>query len=62
MRCIVGVSLLGRATMKFWPYPHVPWASAGVYRLELPPGSIYVIEGPARWRWQHGTAATAETR
>jgi len=59
---IVGVSLLGTATMKFRPYPHVVGQRSQVMQLELPPCSLYVIEGDARWHWQHSVAATREQR
>jgi alkylated DNA repair dioxygenase AlkB len=59
---IVGVSLLGTATMKFRPYPHIVGQRAQVLQLELPPRSLYVIEGGARWHWQHSVAATREQR
>jgi alkylated DNA repair dioxygenase AlkB len=58
---IVGLSLGGQARMKFRPYPP-PGGRAGVLDLVLPPRSIYVLEGPARWQWQHGVAATTELR
>jgi alkylated DNA repair dioxygenase AlkB len=59
---IVGVSLLGTATMKFRPYPHTVGQRTKVLQLELPPRSLYVIEGDARWHWQHSVAATHEQR
>ena len=31
-------------------------------QLNLTPCSLYVIEGEARWRWQHSIAATREQR
>ena len=59
---IVGVSLLGTAQMKFRAYPPVPGRSKGVLQLELVPRSAYVLEGPARWNWQHSIVATRELR
>ena len=59
---IVGLSLLGSATMRFRPYPHVPGRSAKAFELELPPRSAYVLEGDARWNWQHSIVATRELR
>ena len=59
---IVGVSLLGTATMKFRPYPHRTGERVRTWQLQLPPRSIYVIEGDARWNWQHSIAATRELR
>jgi len=59
---IVGVSLLGTATMKFRRYPHRVGARSNALQLELTPRSLYVIEGDARWNWQHSVMATRELR
>jgi alkylated DNA repair dioxygenase AlkB len=50
---IVGVSLLGEGQMRFRPYPPESGRAADVRSLLLPPRSAYVLEGPARWQWQH---------
>jgi alkylated DNA repair dioxygenase AlkB len=59
---IVGLSLLGEATMRFWPYPHVPGRASKAFELQLPPRSAYVLEGDARWGWQHSIVATKALR
>ncbi len=59
---IVGVSLLGTARMRFRPYPHPPGRSSKSTTLELPPRSVYVLEGAVRWQWQHCIAETTELR
>ena len=59
---VVGVSLLGTATMKFRPFPHRAGTGSRALQLNLTPCSLYVIEGEARWRWQHSIAATREQR
>ena len=59
---IVGLSLLGDATMRFRRYPHRPGERSAALRLALPPRSLYVIEGDARWRWQHSVSPTTELR
>lgn len=33
-----------------------------VHGLELEPGSAYVLDGPARWSWQHSITATPGRR
>lgn len=56
---VAGVSLGGWARMRLRPYPpskHKPIV------LELAPRSAYQMNGPARWRWQHGIPATRELR
>ena len=58
---IVGVSLRGHARLKLRPYPP-PGGRAGVIELALPPRSLYVLEGAARWAWQHTVAPTPELR
>ena len=59
---IVGLSLLGTATMKFRPFPHRTGTGTRALQLDLTPCSLYVIEGDACWRWQHSVAATPEQR
>ena len=59
---VVGVSLLDEAVLRLRPYPHEPGRRAGVLKLTLPPRSIYLLRGPARWEWQHGIAPTASLR
>jgi alkylated DNA repair dioxygenase AlkB len=59
---IVGVSLVGTATMKFRAYPHEPGSRSRALQLELPPRSLYVVEGDARWNWQHSVAPTRQLR
>ncbi|AVS92469.1 2OG-Fe(II) oxygenase [Paracidovorax avenae] len=58
---IVGVSLGGRATLKFRPYPDEP-VTRRVVQLEVAPRSIYKMADEARWDWQHSVAPTAELR
>lgn len=67
---IVGVSLTGGCVMSFERAP----AEAEEERTEgggeegrgdrhdiyLPPRSVYVMSGPARWEWAHGIAYRAE--
>lgn len=59
---IVGVSLLGEGEMRLRPYPPSPGRSSGTRSLLLPPRSVYVLEGPARWRWQHSIVPTKVLR
>jgi alkylated DNA repair dioxygenase AlkB len=56
-----GVSLHGRARMRFRPYPHRKGERIG-FKLDLEPRSAYVLRGPARWNWQHSVSATQELR
>jgi alkylated DNA repair dioxygenase AlkB len=59
---IVGISLLGEAVMRFRPYPPVAPKKADVLRITVPPRSVYLLRGPARWSWQHGVAPTKQLR
>lgn len=59
---VVGVSLGGEATMRCRPYPPVQPKRADVVRLTLEPRSIYLLQGVARWRWQHSVAPTKSLR
>lgn len=58
---VFGVSLKGRGTMRFRPLD----ASAErreVVVLELEPRSLYVMQGPIRWLWQHSMPPAGELR
>lgn len=59
---IVGISLLGDAVMRFRTYPPDAPKKSGVLRLALPPRSIYLLRGTARWGWQHSVAPTKQLR
>jgi alkylated DNA repair dioxygenase AlkB len=59
---IVGVSLLGEGEMRVRPYPPASARAAEVRSLVLPPRSAYVLEGPARWQWQHSIVPTKVLR
>lgn len=58
---IVGVSLGGRATLKFRLYPDEP-VTRKVVPLEVEPRSIYKIASEARRDWQHCVVPTTELR
>jgi alkylated DNA repair dioxygenase AlkB len=58
---VLGVSLAGRARMRFRPYPHHK-GSRTLFAIDLEPRSIYLMRGPVRWRWQHAISATHELR
>jgi len=59
---IVGVSLGSAATLRFRPYPYAPGMLNRVVRLHAEPRSIYRMEGPARWDWQHCVDPTTAAR
>jgi alkylated DNA repair dioxygenase AlkB len=59
---IVGVSLLGHGEMRFRPWPPTAGRPADLRSLQLPPCSAYVLEGPARWQWQHSIVPTRALR
>lgn len=63
----VGISLQGRARLRFRPYrraatPGVKRSRVDIVSVELDPRSAYVIRGDARWRWQHSIPPVTETR
>jgi alkylated DNA repair dioxygenase AlkB len=57
---VVGISVLGAARMRLRPYPHTG-GRHGV-RIDLAAGSIYSLQGEARWRWQHAISPTKSLR
>jgi alkylated DNA repair dioxygenase AlkB len=59
---IVGISLRGEGEMRFRPYPPASARAADARSLPLPPRSAYVLEGPARWQWQHSIIPTKVLR
>lgn len=58
---VVGVSLGSEARMRLRPYPHGK-AKHEVIVLDLEPRSIYAMQGPARWAWQHCVSPTKALR
>jgi alkylated DNA repair dioxygenase AlkB len=55
---VVGVSLAGAARMRFRPYPPRKDRRQCAFTLDLAPRSVYALQGPARWDWQHAVSAT----
>jgi alkylated DNA repair dioxygenase AlkB len=55
---IIGISLAGESRMRFKPYK----AEGKPVSLLLEPRSIYVMRGPARWRFQHSIPPVKELR
>ena len=58
---VIGVSLGGRARMRFRRYPP-PRGGRAAFAIELEPRSAYSFSGPARWDWQHAISPTKELR
>jgi alkylated DNA repair dioxygenase AlkB len=50
---VAGVSLGAACRMRFRPYPVRANRREGAMALELAPRSAYLLDGNARWRWQH---------
>lgn len=62
---IVGISLASAARMRLKPYVasgRKPGKPTRPISLILEPRSIYVIRGPARWKYQHSIPAVTELR
>ena len=55
---IIGISLAGTSRMRFKPYK----AEGKPVALTLEPRSIYLMRGPARWKFQHSIPAVKELR
>ena len=56
---VVGVSLGGWARMRLRRYPA---DKSALLNLDLAPRSAYLMQGVARWRWQHSIPATKTLR
>jgi alkylated DNA repair dioxygenase AlkB len=59
---IVGISLAGKARIRFRPYPWKLERRKEVFALELEPRSAYILRDEARWGWQHSVPPTKELR
>lgn len=59
---VVGVSLASACRMRFRRYPHVKRTKEKPLEILLEPRSIYVLQGEARWGWQHSVAPTPSLR
>jgi alkylated DNA repair dioxygenase AlkB len=59
---VIGISLGSACRMRLRPYPHVKHKTSSSLVLSLEPRSIYVLRGPARWRWQHAISPTKKLR
>jgi alkylated DNA repair dioxygenase AlkB len=57
---VVGISLAMRCRMRFRPY--ASRKREDVIVLDLEPRSAYVLQGAARWRWQHSIPTTKALR
>jgi alkylated DNA repair dioxygenase AlkB len=55
---VIGISLASTSRMRFKPYK----AEGKPVALMLEPRSIYVMRGPARWKFQHSIPAVKELR
>jgi alkylated DNA repair dioxygenase AlkB len=55
---VIGISLASTSRMRFKPYK----AEGKPVALTLEPRSIYVIRGPARWKFQHSIPPVKELR
>ena len=58
---IVGISLAGKARMRFRPYAAQKDKAAAI-AIDLEPRSAYVMQDDIRWRWQHHIPPTKELR
>jgi alkylated DNA repair dioxygenase AlkB len=58
---VVGISLAGRARIRFRPYTAKTDRKAAI-AIELAPRSVYVMQDEIRWRWQHHIPPTKELR
>lgn len=59
---IAGISLGSEATLRFRPHSPGQLGQRAVAQLKVSPRSIYKIEGPARWDWQHSVAPVKALR
>jgi alkylated DNA repair dioxygenase AlkB len=58
---VFGLSLKGRGTMRFRPLD-ARAEPRQMFVLEVEPRSLYVMQGPIRWLWQHSMLPARELR
>jgi alkylated DNA repair dioxygenase AlkB len=60
---VIGISLRSSARFRLRPYPdpQLPSRQKPV-ELLIEPRSVYLLDGPARWQWQHGIPGTKDLR
>jgi alkylated DNA repair dioxygenase AlkB len=59
---VMGVSLGAPAVLRFRPYPPDAPKRSDIVRLQAAPRSVYLLQGPARWGWQHSVAPVEALR
>jgi alkylated DNA repair dioxygenase AlkB len=59
---VMGVSLGAPAVLRFRPYPPTAPKRGDIVRLNAAPRSVYLLQGPARWAWQHSVAPVGALR
>ena len=59
---VAGVSLAAPARMRLRRYPPQGGRRDEILALELAPRSAYLLQGVARWGWQHSISPTAALR
>jgi alkylated DNA repair dioxygenase AlkB len=59
---IAGVSLGAPAILRFRRYPPSQSRPRDILRLSVAPRSIYHLQGPSRWAWQHSVAPVQNLR
>ncbi len=53
---VFGVSLGHQALLRFRPWPPDSPKREDIVKLSVAPGSLYALQGEARWGWQHSVA------
>ena len=59
---VAGISLAAACRMRFRPYPPKSGRTREGFELLLEPRSAYVMQGEARWHWQHAIPPTKALR
>jgi alkylated DNA repair dioxygenase AlkB len=58
---VIGLSLAGWGRMRFRPIASLP-PHRDMFLLALEPRSLYMMQGPIRWQWQHSMLPTKSLR
>jgi alkylated DNA repair dioxygenase AlkB len=59
---VAGISLLSDCTFRLKPHDKEKQGRGSIISFPLPRRSLYIMQGPSRWEWQHSIPAVKTTR
>jgi len=59
---VAGISLGSPCNFRFRPQDPAKQNRKSIISLNIEPCSLYIMQGPSRWEWQHSTTPVKEVR